>query len=98
MGFPRQEYWSKLPFHSPGDLPNPGIEPMSPALASGWIPYHYTIREGLLLKLKYAKTIKKFFLTSDFPGGPVVKTLCFQCRGCGFDPRLGNEDPTCFSA
>ena len=31
MGFPRQEYWSGLPFPSPGDLPNPGIEPMSPA-------------------------------------------------------------------
>ena len=32
MGFPRQEYWSELPFHSPGDLPDPGIEPMPPAL------------------------------------------------------------------
>ena len=33
MGFSRQEYWSGLPFPSPGDLPNPGIEPMSLALA-----------------------------------------------------------------
>ena len=32
MGFSRQEYWSGLPFPSPGDLPNPGIEPESPAL------------------------------------------------------------------
>ena len=31
MGFPRQEYWSGLPFPSPGDLTHPGIEPMSPA-------------------------------------------------------------------
>ena len=31
MGFFRQEYWSGLPFPSPGDLPNPGIEPRSPA-------------------------------------------------------------------
>ena len=31
MGFSRQEYWSGLPFPSPGDLPNPGIEPWSPA-------------------------------------------------------------------
>ena len=30
MGFSRQEYWSGLPFPSPGDLPNPGIEPGSP--------------------------------------------------------------------
>ena len=33
MGFPRQAYWSGLPFPPPGYLPNPGIEPMSPALA-----------------------------------------------------------------
>ena len=32
MGFPRQEYWSGLPFYSPGDLPNPGIKPTSPSL------------------------------------------------------------------
>ena len=32
MGFSRQEYWSGLTFPSPGDLPNPGIEPRSPAL------------------------------------------------------------------
>ena len=33
MGFSRQEYWSRVPFlTSPGDLPNPGIEPRSPAL------------------------------------------------------------------
>ena len=33
MEFSRQEYWSGLPFPSPGDLPDPGIEPTSPALA-----------------------------------------------------------------
>ena len=32
MGFSRQEYWSGVPLPSPGDLPNPGIEPRSPAL------------------------------------------------------------------
>ena len=32
MGFSRQKYWSRLPFPSPGDLPNPGVEPGSPAL------------------------------------------------------------------
>ena len=36
MGFPRQEYWSGLPFPSPGDLPDPAIEPMSPQLAGGF--------------------------------------------------------------
>ena len=38
MGFPRQEYWSGLPFPSPGDLPNPGIEPRSPALQADSLP------------------------------------------------------------
>ena len=35
MVFPRQEYWRGLPFPSPGDLPNPGIEPTFPALQVG---------------------------------------------------------------
>ena len=33
MGFPRQEYWTGLPFPTPGDLPDPEIESVSPALA-----------------------------------------------------------------
>jgi len=37
MGFPRQGYWSGLPFPSPGDLPDPGIEPTSTALAGGFL-------------------------------------------------------------
>ena len=36
MGFLRQEYWSGLPFSSPGDLPDPRIKTMSPALAGGF--------------------------------------------------------------
>ena len=35
MGFSRQEYWSRLPLSSPGDLRNPGIEPGSPVLQAG---------------------------------------------------------------
>ena len=36
MGFPRQAYWSVLPFPSPGDLPDPGIQPVSPELPGGF--------------------------------------------------------------
>ena len=36
MGFPRQEYWSALPFPSPGDLPDPGIKSKCPVLAGGF--------------------------------------------------------------
>ena len=35
-GFPMEEYWSGLPFHSPGDLSDAGIEPSSPTLAGGF--------------------------------------------------------------
>ena len=38
MGFSRQEYWSRLPFPSPGDLPDPGIEPGSPSLQTDSLP------------------------------------------------------------
>ena len=49
MGFFRQEYWSQLPFPSPGDLPNSGIRSVSPALAGKFFtteppgkPQYYT--------------------------------------------------------
>ena len=54
MGFPRQEYWSELSFPSPGDLPNPGVEPMTPALQVDSLPLSH--------KLLYFSTI---FTTSD---------------------------------
>ena len=38
MGFPKQEYWSGLPFPSPRDLPDPGIKPESPALQADSLP------------------------------------------------------------
>ena len=38
MGFSRQEYWSGLPFPSPEDLPDPGIEPRSPGLQADSLP------------------------------------------------------------
>ena len=38
MGFSRQEYWSRWPFPPPGHLPDPGIEPVSPALQVDSLP------------------------------------------------------------
>ena len=46
MEFSSQEYWSGLPFPSPGDLPDPGIEPGSPALQAG------VLQSGNLLELQ----------------------------------------------
>ena len=39
MGFSRKEYWSGLPFPSPGDLPDPGIKPRSPSLQADSLPF-----------------------------------------------------------
>ena len=46
MGFSRQEHWSRSPFPSPGDLPNLGIEPISPVLAGGFF-IHWAIGKHL---------------------------------------------------
>ena len=46
MQVPKQEYWSELPFSPPGDLPNPGIETVTPEFAGGLILYHWASREG----------------------------------------------------
>ena len=45
MGFPRQKYWSGLPF-PPGDLPNPGIEPASPELQVDSLPLSHQESRG----------------------------------------------------
>ena len=45
MGFPRQEYGNGLPFLFPSDLPDPGIEPVPPALAGGFFLNHWAIRK-----------------------------------------------------
>ena len=55
MGFSRQEYWSGLPFPSPGDLPDPGIEAMCPALQAGSLLLSH--RESPIL---HVFTIKPF--------------------------------------
>jgi len=57
MGFSRQEYWSGLPFPSPGDLPNPGIKARSPALEANFLPLSHQKR-GLFIFI----TGLKFFL------------------------------------
>ena len=44
MRFSRQGYWSGLPFPSPGDLPNPGIEPRSPALQADYLPTEHSLK------------------------------------------------------
>ena len=50
-GFSRQEYWTTLPYLPPGDLPDPGIEPMSPLQADSWPLSHQGSPDTLLTSL-----------------------------------------------
>ena len=68
MGFSRQEYWSGLPFPSSGDLPNPEIEPRSPALQANDLPtelwgkpYKYLsiCRYNINIEIKYVNDFLK---------------------------------------
>ena len=56
IGFSRQEYWSGLPFPSPGDLPDPGIEPRSPTLEADALTSE---PPGFSLFLDYFVVVKK---------------------------------------
>ena len=49
MKFPREEYWSGLLFPSPGDLPDPGIEPASPAFQADSLPAELTAKPILYI-------------------------------------------------
>ena len=77
MGFSRQEFWSGLPFPSPGDLSNPGIEPRSPALQIDALQSepHPSMTTG--------KTKALIILDSD------SKESTCQCRRPRFDSWLG---------
>ena len=62
MGFPRQEYWSELPFPSPGDLSDPGTpgQPRSPALAGGFFtaePPGKPIKSVELIQIKWGRVL-----------------------------------------
>ena len=59
MVFPRQEYWSGLPFPSPGDLPDPGIKPRSPAWQEDSLPLSHQGSHYLLHRLIATVTSKK---------------------------------------
>ena len=65
MEFPRQEYWSGLPFPSPEELPNPGIEPGSPASQADSLPFElqgspvFITLNGLKSNFKFRKHILK---------------------------------------
>ena len=74
MGFSRQEYWSRLPFPSPGDLLDPGIKPEYPAWPADCLPFEPPRK----LQLSYSRVVKPRGGTS-----PVVQWLRFQAPDTG---------------
>ena len=89
MGLSRQEYWSGLPFPSPGDLPEPGIEPGFPALEAD--------------ALTSQPPCKLSLLSIHFPGGSEVKASASNAGdlgsipGSGRSPGEGNGNPLQYS-
>ena len=61
MGCSKQEYWSGLPFPSPGDLPDPGIEPGSPALQTDALISEPPGKSYIAIKLR-KKPLQQYFL------------------------------------
>ena len=78
MGFSRQECWSGLPFPSPGDLPDPGIEPGSPTLQADALPSEPPGNPNSILKSRGITLPTKVHL---------VKAMVFQWS-C-MDVRVG---------
>ena len=95
MGFPRQEYWSTLPFSSPGDLPKPGIEPMSPALAGGFFTTEpqgkprvlYSCRQNCIGKVVFCVENVLHLTTGRF----VPWETCGMCVSVGFQNKAGGR-------
>ena len=71
MGFPRKEYWSGLPFPSPGDLPNPGIESMSPVSAGRFFTSKPLGKPGDLVNCSENLLEIRWL----FPGVPLLNSL-----------------------
>ena len=97
MGFSRQEYWGGLPFPSPGDPPDLGIKPMSPANLPHWrqILCCWATRENPVYFVKYQhlgipRWIKEL-IPRGFPGGSVVKNPPANAGDTGSLPGLGRS-------
>ena len=89
MGFSRQEYWSWLPFPSPGDLPNPGIETGSPALQTDALLSEPPGKSYLNMLLKSTfilyilQRVTKVSLTSLLETTQILQAVCsFHLKKC----------------
>ena len=80
MDFSRHEYWSELPFPSPRDLPDPGIEPRSPALQADTLPSELP---GITNEINYkqASCVQKMLKDSFRLKGTSASGQCGTLRG-----------------
>ena len=62
VGFPRQEYWSGLSFPPPGDLPKPGTEPKSPALADGFFTTELPVKQYCWCSVQFSRSVMSYSL------------------------------------
>ena len=105
MGFSRQEYWSGLLFPSPGDLPHPGIEPVSlmpPALAGGVFATSTTWEVPSVVYICVYKTNTLIYTYGQYMGSPHgsdgEESACNardlgSILGLGRSPGVGNGNP-----
>ena len=97
MAFSRQENWSGLPFPSPGDLPDPGIEPRSPALqadTNGQTLYDSTymsLLNGYRVPVWHGGNSSGNRVCWSYPGGSVVKNPPANARNMGWIPDPGRS-------
>ena len=84
MGFSRQESWSGLPCPSPVDLPNPGIEPKSPALQADSLPFEPPGKPNKVKEFTYSKHLKGMFSVKFF-------SHCAERRQQSLQRALGNR-------
>ena len=92
MGFSKQEYWSGLPFPSPGDLPNPGIERGSPTLQAVSLPWQGRRHQfnSWLRKFPWRRDRLPMPVSLGFPGGSDGKESTCNEGELGSVPGLGN--------
>ena len=83
MGFLRQEYWSRLPFPSPGDLPKPGIKPVSPVSLASQVDFLPAEQLGKLWEKQRLRL--KMSLIPE--AGQERRATCWQRGGRSFQGR-----------
>ena len=86
--FSRQGYWSELPFSSPTDLPNPGIEPRSPALHTGSLPSAPCPRSSKTYssvhRILQARILEWVTIPASSVSSRARKWTQVSCTACGF--------------